>query len=381
MSQVLTRVDRRLSSTFDDETTPVTRRRSRAARMGASVAVSVTGVLLLSPNIAPLFVGGQPPFSVALSVFGSLVCLGLAVSGYLLYRSGFSTANAVRIAVWNLLGVVVLGAVLWLHGMVQGPVVFGADGVESALTAGNILAISTAAHVVIGVHDARRVRAEQLADEQRKLAVLNRALRHNLRNESTILVGHGERLEQEVDDPSLERSARVVAERARTVGGLADKAKTIIELFERERRVEHPHDVRTMVDGAAAEVTGDAGATVDVSVPDGVWVWADDCYRTALGELVENALEHGEPPVEVTVTADDEWVHTCVRDAGAGVPAHESVVVGGEADITPLTHASGLGLWLARSAAEANGGHLRFEEESAGTVVTLSHRRATGPTA
>lgn len=349
--------------------------------MGASVAVSVTGVLLLSPNIAPLFVGGQPPFSVALSVFGSLVCLGLAVSGYLLYRSGFSTANAVRIAVWNLLGVVVLGAVLWLHGMVQGPVVFGADGVESALTAGNILAISTAAHVVIGVHDARRVRAEQLADEQRKLAVLNRALRHNLRNESTILVGHGERLEQEVDDPSLERSARVVAERARTVGGLADKAKTIIELFERERRVEHPHDVRTMVDGAAAEVTGDAGATVDVSVPDGVWVWADDCYRTALGELVENALEHGEPPVEVTVTADDEWVHTCVRDAGAGVPAHESVVVGGEADITPLTHASGLGLWLARSAAEANGGHLRFEEESAGTVVTLSHRRATGPTA
>ena len=241
MGQVISRIDGTLSSMFDDETTVETRRRSRIARVVASVAVSVTGVLLLAPNIAPLVAGGQPPFSVALSLVGSLVCIGLAVSGCLLYRSDFSTANAVRIAVWNLLGVVVLGVVLWLHGMFQGT---SAAGVESTLAAGNVLAISTAAHVIIGVQDARCVRAEQLSDEQQTVAVWNRALRHNLRNESTVLIGHGEELERRVSDPDLKRSASVVGEHARVVGGLADKAKTIIELFERDQRVERPRTRR-----------------------------------------------------------------------------------------------------------------------------------------
>lgn len=372
MNRFITRIDRGLSSTFDDETTAVTRRRSRTARFLASAVVSVTGVLLLSPNVSPLVVGEQPPYSVALSVFGSVVCLGLAVSGYLLYRSDFSTSNAVRIAIWNLLGVVVLGAVLWMHGMF----VFGASATRM-LTAGNVLAISTAAHVIIGVHDARRVRAEQLADEQRKFAVLNRALRHNLRNESTLLVGHGERLEHGVDDPELTASARVVAERARTVGGLADKAKAVIDLFEHGRRVERPHDVGTMIE----TVVEDISVSTAVSAPDDCLVWADDCYEIALTELVENAVEHGDPPVEVDVTVDDDWVHTRVRDGGEGIPDHEAAVVSGETEITPLTHASGLGLWLARSAAEANGGQLRFEERENETTVTLSHRRAERPSA
>lgn len=376
MYKVLTQVDGRLSSVFDDETTAVTRRRSRAARLLASAVVSVTGLLLLGPNVLPLEVGGQPPYSVALSVFGSVVCLGLTVSGYLLYQSDFSTSNAVRIAVWNLLGVVVLGAILWIHGMF----VFGAS-TASVLTAGNVLAISTAAHVIIGVHDARRVRAEQLADEQRKFAVLNRALRHNLRNESTLLVGHGERLEHEVDDPELTASARIVAERARTVGGLADKAKAIIDLFEHGCRVERPHDVGAMAEGVVETVAADTDVTTAVSAPDDCLVWADNCYEVALTELVENAVEHGDPPVEVAVTVDDEWVHTRVRDAGEGVPDHESAVISGETEITPLTHASGLGLWLAKSAAEANGGKLRFEEGQHGTTVTLVHRKADAPTA
>lgn len=134
----------------------------------------------------------------------------------------------------------------------------------------------------------------------------------------------------------------------------------------------------SVTDVLLLEVTAGTETSVDISVPDDCWSWVDNRYRIALRELVENAVEHGSPPVTVTVTADDEWVYTRVRDAGEGVPDHESAVVGGEADITPLTHSSGLGLWLAHSAAEANGGSLRFEEESAGTVATLSHRRAVG---
>jgi signal transduction histidine kinase len=343
------------------------------------VVVSLTGVALLAPNLTPLLVGGSSPISVVLAAFGSLVCVGLGVAGYLLYRSGFSTANAVRISVWNVLGVVVLGVVLWLHGMYQGPLAFGRGDAGAALTAGNVLAISTAAHVIIGVHDARRVRAEQLADERRKFAVLNRALRHNLRNESTVLLGHGERLAAGVDDPALASSAEVVADRARTVGSLADKAKRTIDLFDREGHVDTPREVASMITRVVESVTAEAEADADVavSVPADCRIWADDGYEVALAELVENAVDHGAPPVSIEVTVEGEWVHTRVTDAGDGIPDHESAVVSGEREITPLMHASGMGLWLARSAAEANGGRLRFESASNGTVVTLSHRRAT----
>lgn len=373
MSGALKRIDAGLAALFDDQPTPGRRAWSQAARVVASVAVTLTGVFLLVPNLTPLLVGERPPVVVALAAFGSVVCVGLAVSGYLLYRSDFSTANAVRIAVWNVLGVVVLGAVLWLHGTFQGTV--GLSAVTGdALTAGNILAISTAAHVIIGVHDARRVRAEQLARERRKLAVLNRVLRHNLRNEATVLMGHSDRLAAAVDDPDLAESARVVNERARAVGALADKTKEVIDLFDRESPVQRPRPVDDLVERAMASVDGVAA---DVDVPDDCWMWADDCYETALAELVENAVEHGEPPVRIRVTVDDGWVRTDVVDAGGGIPRTEATVVGGEADITQLQHASGMGLWLARAAAEANGGRLTFETRGDETVVRLSHRRAT----
>jgi two-component system OmpR family sensor kinase len=62
----------------------------------------------------------------------------------------------------------------------------------SIFTVGNLLAIGAAAHVSIGVCDARRVRAEQLARERRRTAVSNRVLRHNLRNEAQVLRGHAD---------------------------------------------------------------------------------------------------------------------------------------------------------------------------------------------
>lgn len=144
--------------------------------------------------------------------------MGLAVSGYLLYRSACSTANAVRIAVGNVLGVVVLGVVLRLHGLFQGPAWSGVVG-GNTLAAGNILVISTTAHVIIGVHDARRVRADRLCGGTAEGRGVEPCAPAQLHNESTLLVGRGERLEGTVSDPEVERSARVVIERARVVGG------------------------------------------------------------------------------------------------------------------------------------------------------------------
>jgi signal transduction histidine kinase len=382
MSGVLTRIDRALVRLFGPGPTGTARRRERIARVSACAVVSLTGIALFVPNLAPFLLGTQAPVGAGLAVLGTLVCIGLVAAGVLLYRSEFSTPNAVRIAVWNFLGLVVLGVVLLAHGVYRGTV--GPVTAADALAAGNVLAISAAAHVIIGVHDARRVRAEQLAREREKLAVLSRVLRHNLRNDATVLIGQSERLAAELDDPSLADLATTIERRSRDVGGLADKTKAMVEALDRRAEPNarlNVHDVVADVVGTVREtVEGAEDAQLAVDVPEDLWIWADDSIETALTELLENAIEHGGGEIRVRTEVADGTVRLAVEDDGPGIPEDERAVLSGETEITQLTHGSGLGLWVARSVAEAAGGDLSFDTDGDRTVVRLVHDRAAPPT-
>jgi len=363
---------------FEAGPTDGSRRRERLARFGACSAISLTGVALVLPNLAPSLTPGQPAVGVGLAGLGAVVCLGLIAAGVLLYRSGFTTPNAVRIAVWNFLGLVVLGVVLLAHGAYRGSL--GTVTTADALAAGNVLAISAAAHVIIGVHDARRVRAEQLAREREKFAVLSRVLRHNLRNDATVLIGQSERLATELRDESLAATADALHHRSRKVGDLASKTKAMVEALDRRSTPNVRLNAREVVSSAIDAVGADAAAIMR-DVPDDLWLWADDGVETALAELIENALEHGGERVRVSAEADAETVLIHVADDGPGVPADERDVVTGESEITQLNHGSGLGLWVARSVAESADGRLTFGVDGEWTVVSLGHARAATPPA
>jgi signal transduction histidine kinase len=377
MAGVLARIDQGLVRLFGVGPTAADRRRERLARAGSCTVLSLTGLALLVPNLAPVLVGRGPVVGMALTVLGTVVSFGLVAAGVLLFRSDFSTPNAVRIAVWNFLGLVVLGVVLLAHGLYRGA--FGTVTSADALAAGNVLAISAAAHVIIGVHDARRVRAEQLAHEREKFAVLSRVLRHNLRNDATVLIGQSERLAAELDDPSLAEVAETLSRRSQQVGGLADKTKTMVEALDRRSAPNDRVPVADVVDAVFADARGRADCDVESDVPADLWMWADDGVASALAELVENAVEHGGDRVRITAEAADGQVHVRVADDGAGVPESERAVVSGESEITQLNHGSGLGLWVARSIAESAGGTLTFDTEGEWTVVGLVHGRASSP--
>jgi signal transduction histidine kinase len=338
----------------------------------------VTGIALVLPNVAPYLTTGQPAVGLGLAALGTVVCAGLVAAGPLLYRSGFSTPNAVRIAVWNFLGLVVLGGVLLGHGAYRGSL--GTVSTADALAAGNVLAISAAAHVIIGVHDARRVRAEQLAREREKFAVLSRVLRHNLRNDATVLIGHSEQLATELDDDPLAAAAETIHHRSREVGDLAAKTKVMVEALDRRSTPNARLNVHDVATDAVGDVSADGEASITVDVPRNLWIWADDGIKQALAELVENAVEHGGSEIRVGADADaDGTVLIDVTDDGPGIPQDERTVLSGETEITQLKHGSGLGLWVARSVAEAAGGELTFDTDGERTVVRLAHDRAEAP--
>jgi len=220
---------------------------------------------------------------------------------------------------------------------------------------------------------------EQL-EQKRRLRVLHRVLRHNLRNEMNAIMGYADLLSAADEQPDA-GYAEKIHDKAMGVADLGNQVRWIEQALDGDREP-------TAVDPSAvvAEVAGEyRRATPDVTVrlddADAVPAVADDLLELAVGNLLENALEHADDPtVEVDIAPADEdpdaWVDVTVRDDGPGIPDRELAVVGGDREITQLDHSRGLGLWVTRWVLEGVGGRLVFGDQSDGGSVVLRLRRA-----
>jgi PAS domain S-box-containing protein len=219
----------------------------------------------------------------------------------------------------------------------------------------------------------------QDAHQKRKLEVLNRALRHNIRNHMNVIIGKATTL-QEVDDEGYQTAAEKIEEIGKTVVNISDKARRAQEHVDippdEECRIDVAEAVETVVTQFA--ITYPA-ATVDTDLPDSAPARAPPSFDVALSELLENAVEHhpgdgGE--IRVNCRVDEQWVHVEVADECDPIPqqVRETLHRGTE---TPLHHNDGLGLWIVRWVVDAVDGELAFDrrEDDAGNVVRLSFER------
>lgn len=215
--------------------------------------------------------------------------------------------------------------------------------------------------------------------QKRKLEVLNRALRHNIRNQMNIVIGKATTL-QDVDDEGYRTAAAQIEEIGKNVVNISDKARRAQEHVEippdEECQIEVTDAIETVVTQFAISYPG---ATVRTTLPEGAPARAPPSFDVALSELLENAVIHhpsdgGE--IEVACRTDDQWVHVEVRDECEPVPqqVRETIHRGTE---QPLHHNDGLGLWIVRWVVDAVDGELAFDRRSdpPGNVVRLSFER------
>jgi PAS domain S-box-containing protein len=197
--------------------------------------------------------------------------------------------------------------------------------------------------------------------------LLSRFLRHNLRNDISIIESNAEVI---ADAGGPEDAVDSILDQCDDIVDMAEKARVVETIADRDPgRIEH--EVTAVVDDAVASVETAAGATVDVAVETDATVLAIPELERALRNLVENAVEHGAPPVEVRVTADAHEVTVEVVDDGPGIPGGEVAVLE-EGQETALEHGSGMGLWLIDWVVEKSGGDLAFRtDDGTRAVVTL----------
>lgn len=217
---------------------------------------------------------------------------------------------------------------------------------------------------------------ETVLELNKRLTVLHRVLRHNLRNELTVIRGHTEILSDRDSTPGVEQSLRTVVDHTRRIESLSENAYRLRQVWAEEAVVDL--ELVELVENCVRE-SRDAHPTVEITtaLPAHAIARAHPRLQLAVAEALENAIVHNDPEgLEVTVSVeplenDESAVEISVADTGRGVPDFEPEVLD-LAEESPLQHATGLGLWLIYWVIEQSGGHLRFEEnEPHGAIVRM----------
>jgi len=162
----------------------------------------------------------------------------------------------------------------------------------------------------------------------------------------------------------LEQALRSAAEEVERVVRLAEDLLVLARADDgRLPLSSSSHFVRELLDAVAGRYDSQAaaqGRSIEVATPPD-WVCTGDRLRLeqALGNLVDNALRHGDGAIRLDAIADDGSIEFRVSDGGAGFPtdflpyAFERF---SRADVARAGGGAGLGLAIVDAVARAHGG-------------------------
>ncbi|MFB6296499.1 MAG: sensor histidine kinase [Halobacteriales archaeon] len=348
--------------------------------------VSGLGLVLFLFHLTNLFDPGGGSLTLLLgTVIPMVLSVLLFVGGLSLARSGYGVLS-LRVGLWCLVGVVLLAGIclasvqqLQARGVAVGGLSF-LLGVP--VTGGAVVGY------LIGVYDADRIETERgMAAEReraetlgRRLSVLNRVLRHDIRNDVNVILGNADRI---VKGANPEGPAQTIKRKASKLHRVSETAREIESLLGSEEFPTESIDVATLAEAKMQDVQRERPRIeVETSIPGAAWASANPLIESAIENVVENAVEHNDsetPRLSVTVEITARTVAVRIADNGPGVPEDELAVLqrGHETD---LDHASGLGLWLANWIVTESGGDVDFEEnDPRGSVVTIRLPRTDPP--
>lgn len=293
------------------------------------------------------------------------------------------TSHAVRVSAWTILGMVTVIVAIILN-------IVAFDIVQPDYRLALYMVVNAAAGggtfgLMIGLYDAHQQHLRDGLQAQRdrvrmfsqRLTVINRVLRHDIRNQSQIIRTHTERLQDEYT--TADESVRKIRQANQRLTTLSEEARDLQKLLEGKEIENESIELVETIQSVGADVEqAYPELVVEYELPDEQVVHVSPLIGQAIKHLLFNAVEHNDsaqPRVTVAMSVDpaaESPVQLTVSDNGPGIPESERVYDGSE---SPLNHSSGFGLWFVNWVITDAGGEVDIDvptDGDAGTVITAS---------
>ncbi len=220
-----------------------------------------------------------------------------------------------------------------------------------------------------------------LARREQMLLVLNRFLRHNLRNDLNVAAGHASDLKRHAETPeAVERAETVERVVSRTLS-TADRVRLTEQLVDPAALDGQSVDLVAVVTDRIEQVTTEyPELSVTLSAPETATATGGETLAFAIEELLANVATHGgsRPVAQISISTTPETVTLTIADNGPGIHPEEAAIITGNCEITPLQHSSGLGLWLVNWVVRRHDGQLSIPDTDDGTTVIIRLPRPDG---
>lgn len=226
----------------------------------------------------------------------------------------------------------------------------------------------------------------RLRTQREQLEVLNRVLRHDIRNDMMVILGWAGTLEDHVTGDGQETLERIqaagehVVELTTVTGELV---ATITGTGDPDLEPVGLHQVLT--EEVAKRQTTFEGASIRMPDPPdpGTRVMANELLASVFRNLINNAVQHNDtaqPEVTIRAGDGDGVVLLRVADNGPGVPEEAKAQIFGESERGLESEGTGMGLFLVQSLVERYGGSVWVEDnEPTGAVFVVELPMAENP--
>ncbi|ERJ04771.1 Signal-transducing histidine kinase protein [Halorhabdus tiamatea SARL4B] len=259
---------------------------------------------------------------VAALVVDGVPALGIIFAGYWLADSDLPSAELDTIWWRTLIGAVVIGGAFFATVLVRQyesrAVTEPVFPLLVAIEVGALAGFLTSYYYAQARVDAQQ--AEAVTDA---LRFVNKLIRHDLRNDLSVIASRSEllRTQLDIDDTDIE-SPHLVVEKADEAIERIETTEAITKTLVGTADFE-PIDLTSITAEVADRLDETHPIDVRTDLPETALVYANAGLQSVVDNLLENAVEHNDaddPYVEITITVADDAVWLTIRDNGPGIP-------------------------------------------------------------
>jgi PAS domain S-box-containing protein len=217
-------------------------------------------------------------------------------------------------------------------------------------------------------------RERQLEQTTEQLELINRFVRHDIRNDINLVYAWSEMLADRVTDESAREYAGKIYEVSEHIIELTDIAQEFVEIVSGVEGVStKPVPLHTVLDGEfekRKQSYEDATFVRNHEIPE-VRVSANEMLSSVFRNLLNNAVQHNDsdrPEVRLSVDVDETAgiATVIVADNGPGIPESQREDIFGKGEQGTASSGSGIGLYLVHTLVSQYGGDVRIEDSHLG---------------